>query len=92
MRAELVEIYSDKSNHAVLRHPDRKFPGVLVQGDSLYDLCRRVDQIRDGTKESLSAESYAEVNELRNILWDYLTHYKMVLTEQNIPLPFSERP
>jgi hypothetical protein len=32
------------------------------------------------------------VNELRNILWDYLTHYKMVLTEQNIPLPFSERP
>jgi hypothetical protein len=32
MRTENVEILSDKSNAAVLRHPDRVFPGVLVQG------------------------------------------------------------
>jgi len=35
MRTELIEIYSDKSNAAVLRHPGRKFSGLLVQGDTL---------------------------------------------------------
>ena len=38
VRTELVEIYSDKTNAAVLRHPGRHFPGVLVQGDDLYAL------------------------------------------------------
>jgi hypothetical protein len=32
MHVEKVEIYSDKTNSAVLRHPARKFPGVLIQG------------------------------------------------------------
>ena len=32
MHTELVEIYSDESNMAVMRHPGRRFPGVLIQG------------------------------------------------------------
>src|SRR5262245_1747536 len=39
MHVEQVEIYSDVSNAAVMRHPGRRFPGVLVQGDTLYTLC-----------------------------------------------------
>lgn len=38
-----VEIYSDQTNAAVLRHPGRRFPGLLVQGDSLYALCVQAD-------------------------------------------------
>jgi len=44
MRVEPVEIYSDEPNHAVLRHPGRRFPGALIQGDSLYVLCRQADK------------------------------------------------
>ena len=40
MRSESVEIYSDTTNAAVLRHPGKKFPGVLVQGDTLYTMCQ----------------------------------------------------
>ena len=43
MREELVEIYSDASNAAVLRHPERKFPGVLLQGDTLHSICQSID-------------------------------------------------
>ncbi len=39
MRIENVEIYSDQSNMPVVRHPGRKFPGLLVQGDTLHALC-----------------------------------------------------
>ena len=85
-----VEIYSDQTNAAVLRHPGRRFPGMLVKGDSLYALCVRADDACSVAKGRLDAAAYSELNELRNILWGYLTHYKSVLAQHEIPLPFSE--
>ncbi len=43
MRIEEVEIYSDETNYAVLKHPGRHFPGSLIQGDDLYHLCLLAD-------------------------------------------------
>jgi hypothetical protein len=90
MRIEKVEIYSDNSNAAVLRHPGRKYPGILVQGDSLFSLCTQADEICAGAKRSISPNDYSELNELRNALWGLLNHYKAVLGEHSIPLPFSD--
>lgn len=92
MRVEQVEIYSDKTNAAVMRHPGRRFPGVLIQGDSLSILCRRADTVCEAEKASGTGESYAEANELRNALQALLSHYKAVLGEHGIPLPFSDTP
>jgi hypothetical protein len=36
--------------------------------------------------------AFEEANDLRNALQDYLSHYKAVLTEHGIALPFSETP
>ena len=89
MRIEPVEIYSDTTNRAVMRHPGRRFPGLLIQGDTFYSLCHRADRAcRELDRQS---PAWEEVNELRNILWDLLTHYKVVLGEHDIPLPFSEQ-
>jgi hypothetical protein len=89
MHIENVEIYSDKTNRAILRHPSRNFPGILVQGDDLNSLCQNADHLCATAKGSLDPESYGELNTLRNALWDYLVHYKAVLGEHGIPLPFS---
>jgi hypothetical protein len=89
MRSEKVEILSDKTNAAVMRHPSRRFPGVLIQGDTLYSLCQEADlacnQVQQGTS------GYDELNDLRNALWSYLNHYKATLLEHGIELPFSEQ-
>ena len=89
MRQETVEIFSDQTNAAIIRHPGRRFPGVLVQGDTLYGLCQRADvvceEVRRGTP------GYDEANEMRNALWGLLNHYKVVLGEHDIALPFSEQ-
>jgi hypothetical protein len=89
MRIESVEIFSDKTNAAVLRHPGRAFPGVLIQGDSLHALCQRADlacqEVGQGTA------GYPEVNKLRNALWSYLNHYRTALGEHGIKLPFDEQ-
>ena len=92
MRTELVEIYADTTNAAVLRHPDRKFPGVLVQGDTLYSLCRAADFVCSRARSKLDDEAFSELSELRNRLWSALTHYKSVLAEHQVPVPFNEVP
>lgn len=33
MREDKVEILSDTTNAAIMRHLGRRFPGVLIQGD-----------------------------------------------------------
>lgn len=92
MYRETVEIYSDRTNAVVLRHPSRKFPGVLVQGDSLYALFRRADEICAAGKSALADEAYDALTELRNGLLAYLDHYKTVLDEHNLPVPFGKTP
>lgn len=90
MRTETVEIYSDQTNAAVIRHPDRRFPGVLIQGDSLYSICVQADDACLAARDQLGSDEYAELNRLRNSLWTFLNHYKTVLCEHRIPLPFVE--
>jgi hypothetical protein len=90
MRTATVEILSDATNASVLRHPDRRFPGVLVQGDTLYFLCAAADASCKAVKSQLSDEAYEELNDLRNRLWALLNHYKSVLHEHQLPLPFAE--
>jgi hypothetical protein len=92
VRTELVEIYADTTDAAVLRHPDRKFPGVLVQGDTLYSLCQSADFVCTRSRSKLDEEVFCELNELRNRLWSVLAHYKSVLAEHQVPVPFSEVP
>lgn len=82
-----VEIYSDETNAAIMRHPGRRFPGFLVQGDSLHALCVLADAACEKAK---SSTAYDDLNRLRNALWANLNHYKTVLGEHEIPLPFSE--
>ncbi|MFT3763674.1 MAG: hypothetical protein QM761_13920 [Pseudoxanthomonas sp.] len=90
MHTATVEILSDQTNAAVMRHPERHSPGLLIQGDSLYALCVQADVACAGAKQLTGSDAYDELNALRNLLWGYLNHYKTVLGEHQLPLPFSE--
>ena len=63
---------------------------MLVQGDSLYALCVQADDACEAAKGKLSSDAYGDLNKLRNALWGYLSHYKSILAQHQIPLPFSE--
>jgi hypothetical protein len=88
MKFEAVEIFSDKTNAAVMRHPGRAFPGVLIQGDSLNALCQKADILCSGLVRS--SPEFSAAKEIRNTLWEYMTHYKATLIEHGMALPFSE--
>jgi hypothetical protein len=90
MRIDQVEIYSDQTNAAVMRHPGRRFPGLLVQGDTLHSLFRRADLVCKEIEQDSPA--FEEANDLRNTLQEYLSHYKAVLARHEIEPPFFEQP
>ena len=89
VRTDEIEIYSDATNAAVMRHPGRRFPGVLIQGDTLYSMCQRADRI--ACLLNPTTKELEELNDLRNHLWSLLTHYKSVLVEHDYEIPFSEQ-
>lgn len=87
MRIETVEIYSDTTNAAVIRHPGRKFPGVLVQGDTLHNLAKQADLICE--KIGTGSIAFDEADDMRKALWALINHYKATLNAHSLKLPFS---
>ncbi len=94
MYTQPVEIHSDATNFAVMRHPDRRFPGSLVQGDTLHTLWRAADAAcRCLSGEAPDVEgALVDIVWLRDALRDRVNHYKEVLAEHSLPLPFKEAP
>lgn len=87
MKLSEVEIYSDATNMAVMRHPSRNFPGVLIQGDSLHRLLSELAVVL-AEKGTLSEEAAAELEGIHEELSEKLSHYTKVLQAHGLELPF----
>ena len=92
MRVEAVEIYSDATNAAILRHPGRRFPGVLIQGDTLHNLCIAIERICAAAQSRADEDGLLEIDDLREQMRGYLSHYKSVMRHHGLQLPFGEIP
>lgn len=89
MRIAEIEIYADAGNTVVLRHPDRRFPGCLIQGDSLQAMLQSLKLV---ARESagISDNAAVELNDVILGLAERLEHYKSVLAAHDLALPFVE--
>ncbi|RUP11085.1 hypothetical protein [Hyphomicrobium sp.] len=92
MNKELVEIYSDATNYAVMRHPGRRFPGILIQGDTLYSIVYNAESAKAALGRGDLKKATEEIDELVEGLRARLDHYKKVLLDHGLPLPFVETP
>ncbi|GLQ47510.1 hypothetical protein GCM10007862_25610 [Dyella lipolytica] len=65
-----VEIFTDQGNGAVLRLPHRKFPGLLLQGDTLGNLvamAESVEQLSASGSVALQEDASALAESLREL-------------------------
>jgi hypothetical protein len=88
-----LEVFSEASNHAVVRAAGRKFPGSLVQGDSLSILCslsRRISE-RLVSLGVVDDRLLSDAQELQEGLLDRVLHYQLVLEKHGIGLPYAGR-
>ena len=90
MQVIALEVYSTDSNFAVLKPPGRKFPGSVIQGDSLALLASAANHLSERLAQvSGDAELLQAVTELRDQLEARLRHYEAVLTEHGMSLPYE---
>lgn len=91
MKRVELEVFSDASNHAVVRPPGRSFPGSVVQGDSLSILCGEAKEISERIRSlRLTDEEFLYLaQQHQKKLLERLLHYQAVLAEHGITLPYS---
>ena len=85
-----VDSFSNTPNAAVIRLPGRRFPGIVIQGDSLKILHECVEEVARQTQELQIPALRDAADELRATINGYLQEYERAMREHNEPLPYSE--
>ncbi|WP_148665120.1 MULTISPECIES: DUF6959 family protein [Diaphorobacter] len=92
MKIAELEIYSEASNHAVVKPPGRQFPGIVVQGDSLAMLGAEAKELSERLKQLHihDEELLCLAQGLQEQLLERQLHYQQVLAQHGVALPYSE--
>lgn len=83
-----AELFTDGGNDAVVRMPGRRFPGVVVQGDSLHILRSDVAEVVEACERGALEEARDSVGLLLTNLDALLARYEAALGEHEIPRPY----
>jgi hypothetical protein len=87
MRRVEIEMFSETTNCPVVRVPHRKFPGVVIQGDSLSVLLCEAQGICKMVAEN-DPELPDAADYLKGLLWDYVREYEHVMEANGLELPY----
>lgn len=80
-----ARLLTPPTNYAVVQLPDRAFPGIVFQGDSLASLIGELEEAIAEPDPDVQAIAFAEImNQLRTVR----SRYEAVLKEAGIRLPY----
>jgi hypothetical protein len=91
MPPQSVELLSNATNCAVVRVPGRRFPGVVVQGDTLRALADLSAELIQRGAGSADAELEEVARTLHERLSALIAHYEATLQHHRLPLPYPAR-
>lgn len=83
-----AELFTDGGNDAVIRLPGRRFPGVVIQGDSLHILRSDLAEVVSACERGHLADARDSASLLLAGLDALLTRYADALQEHEIPRPY----
>jgi hypothetical protein len=83
-----IDILSGTPNCPVVRLPHRKFPGVVIQGDSLRILLDFADEVLALCPGVGNAELLDAATALRERICMYTTEYELVMRGHGLELPY----
>ncbi|MFI2348440.1 DUF6959 family protein [Streptomyces sp. NPDC019443] len=83
-----AELFTDGGNNAVVRLPGRRFPGVLIQGDSLSILRSDVAEVVQALDQGDVAGARETAGLLLADLDALLTRYSAALEAHKTPRPY----
>jgi hypothetical protein len=83
-----VELLTDPGNGAVIRLPERKFPGVLVQGDTLNGFVALLAEATRSLSCGDVGEAQGILQSLAAELKDLRARYEGTLKDHGVGLPY----
>ncbi len=86
---ETAKLLSLPTNFAVVQLPERRYPGVVVQGDTLTNLVSQLTRMKALLKTGDLNELAGEIDDVKETLVDALSHYKSICAKHSIGLPFT---
>src|SRR5690349_3003999 len=87
--SEQVDILSHISNSAIVQLPGRKFPGIVIQGDTLSNLFEGARCLLAQHRQLQDEEQYYETLDIAEALQAQLLHYEQTLAEHGFRLPYT---
>jgi hypothetical protein len=91
-RANELELWAPHANSAVVRLPGRRFPGVVIQGDSLSIFLDLAMEVVERIPATADDELRGAAEELAEKLAMHLEIYESVLQARGLSLPYSRDP
>ncbi|MEU8790047.1 hypothetical protein [Streptomyces sp. NPDC048643] len=83
-----AELFTDGGNNAVVRLPPRRFPGVLIQGDSLSVIRSEVAEVLESCDQGDLAGARETAGLLLADLDEVLARYTAALDAHQVPRPY----
>lgn len=83
-----AELFTDGGNNAVVRLPPRRFPGVLIQGDSLSVIRSEVAEVIEACDQGDLAGAQETASLLLADLDELLARYTVALDAHKVPRPY----
>jgi predicted RNase H-like HicB family nuclease len=83
-----LELLSPSVNFAVVQLPERHFPGVVFQGDTLHSFAQSIQEMERLLKDGDLNELHEEILQVKELLANATTRYEAVCMEREIPLPY----
>jgi hypothetical protein len=84
-----VQLLSHPANFAVVQLSQRKYPGVVIQGDTLHSLVKQLERMSRLLDSGASGEALDEIKYVTGILTEALKHYEQICSERGIELPYA---
>jgi len=81
----VAQLLTPPTNYAIVQLPDREFPGVVFQGDSLNSLISKLE-------EAVSKADTDVLTEIVERLRAVRSRYETALQQAGIGLPYETRP
>lgn len=89
MASNTAQVLSHIPNSGIVQLPGRKFPGVVIQGDTLSGFFDGARSLLTAFKKTHDEERYYEMLIFAEQLRGQLLHYEETLGKQSIGLPYS---
>jgi hypothetical protein len=83
-----VQLLSRPINFAVVQLPERKFPGVVMQGDTLHSLVKEFEEMARLLDSGDAKELRARIRNVTEDLTEALQFYEKTCSERGIKLPY----